>query len=484
MKKQFRNRLRRNGSSAEDAMGDKGKRFPFGWLWLVFTVIVLIVVLMYDRRAIHTAQEHIAQARNLESTGLYLDALTEYESAFENKRLGRKAKAGAAVAMAEIYYNYLEDFPQAHKYYVLARQIAPSSVEDKIVQEHAKQAQVKAQHSGVFTARRKADTPGVTTRTIVQNVELLKPPTADERGPVLVTYKGGEIRTGELYRALAKRPEFLRPDFREDPEKLKNFLEGLVRDELIYQAAVSAGVHKDVDVSARLYDYQKTLVTQRYRTDRQAQAMVVDNAEVEKYYKENVGEYVQPGTVNISIIQSDSEKSAADYLKLLKDGALFEDVATSHSQHKESAVKGGALGTITEKDTTLPGVGEVPDLIDSLFKLPVHSVTEVTPVAGKFYIFKITGFRPSRNVTLDEARPQIENILRGRFVDQARTGLEDELRKNFEPEIDQKNLQAFWDFAQAEAAGDAQSTGSAHSKSAGTTGTTTINAESTATSGK
>ena len=53
---------------------------------------------------------------------------------------------------------------------------------------------------------------------------------------------------------------------------------------------------------------------------------------------------------------------------------------------------------------------------------------------------------------MDEARGKIENIIRGRSVDQARIGLQAELDKAFEPHIDEKNLSSFWDFARQESA--------------------------------
>jgi len=422
------------------------RRLPFGLMWIVLTAIVLVLVILYDRRGIKKAEAHITDGRELEKKGLYVEALNEYDSAFENNRLGRKAKGGVALSMAEIYYKHLEDYPEAHRFYNQARQLAPSLLADKGVQERSRTAATRAEQSGVFNKKTVAS-DGATTRTIIQRVELLNPPPSDLEGPVVARYKGGEIHAGQLLRALEKRPEFLRPDFREDPARLETFLDGIIRDQLAYQAAISADIHKDPDVTERLYDYQKTLITQRYMVDRREQALVVDNADIEKYYQDNISQYVQPARIEVSLLKSDSETSAAAYLQMLRDGQRFDDVASSYSQHRESAAKGGNIGAIIEKDTTLPGVGEAPHIIDALFKLPVNSVTEVTPYEGSFYVFKVTHNQASRHETLDEARGRIANILRGRSVDQANAGLGEELQSAFAPEIDQDSLLKFWDFA-------------------------------------
>ncbi len=419
---------------------------PYGLIWLVLTVLVLVLVIVYDRRSIDQAKGHIETGHELETTGLYIEALNEYEQAFENKRLGRKAKGDVALAMANIYYEYLEDYPTANRYYVQARQISPSTMNAEDVQERARNAAVRAKGSGVFKAKPTSNN-GVTTKTIIQRVDLLQAPQADLQGPVVATYNGGEIRAGHLLRALEKRPEFLRPDFRESPEKLESFLNGIVRETMAYEAAVKTGVHKDPDVTSRLYDYQKSLVTQRYLVDRREEAMVVDNADVEKYYREHLNDYVKPGQINVSVIKSDSETSAAEILQMLRTGQRFEEVATSFSIEQTSAARGGDIGTITEKDTSVSGVGEVPRVVEALFKLPVYSVSEVTPVGDSYYIFRISSVVPALNITLDEARGKIENILRGRAVDQARSGLDEDMKKVFDPQVNEEGLERFWDFA-------------------------------------
>lgn len=462
------------------------RRFPYGFIWLVLTILVLVLVIVYDRRSIEQAKTHMDTAHQLESRGLYDEALAQYEQAFENKRLGRKAKGKVALSMADIYFNNLEDYPAANRYYIQARQISPATFDPKDVQARAKRAAERSKGAAIFTPR-SSTRDGVSTRTIVQRVELLQMPQSDLQGPVVATYTGGEIHAGQLLRALQKRPEFLRPDFREDPKKLEAFLDSMIRETMAYEAAVSAGIQKDLDISNRLYDYQKSLVTQRYLVDRREQAMVVDNKDVSKYYQEHLHEYVRPGQVTVSLIKADSETSAAEVLQMLRAGQRFETLATSYSVDKKTAAQGGKAGTVTEKDTILPGVGEAAQVVEALFKLPIYSVSEVTPVAGSYYIFKIDGVTPAMDITLDEARGRIENILRGRSVDHARSGLDQEFAKAFNPKPDNEGLARFWDFArQATDLRDGATTGSLQTSStviaAGST-TTLSNANTSPASG-
>lgn len=464
----MRRRLRQHPQhhpAGSESDGPTARRLPFGLIWLVLTVLVLVLVIVYDRRSINQAKDHVVTGRELESKGLYVEALDEYEQAFENKRLGRNAKGGVALSMADIYFKHLEDYPTADRYYTQARQNSPKALEPAAVQERVKLAAARSLGSGIFR-QKSAGADSNSTRTVIQRVELLQMPQTDRNGPVVASYNGGEIRAGQVLRALEKRPEFLRPDFREDPKRLEDFLNGIIRETLAYEASVSTGVHKDPDVSSRLYDYQKSLVTQRYLVDRREQALVVDNVAVESYYQANVNEFVKPGQITVSLIKTDSETTAGEILQMLRDGKRFEDLSTSYSIDKASAAKGGNIGIVTEKDTTISGVGEAPQIVEALFKLPVYSVSEVTPNAGAFYIFRISGVVPAVSTTLDEARGKIENILRGRSVDQARSGLDEELNKAFDPKVNDDGLKRFWDFAR-------QTTNLPDSGSTATQGTTT-----------
>jgi parvulin-like peptidyl-prolyl isomerase len=448
MTRRLRKYPQHHPSEGEPHTSGGGRRTPYGLIWLILTVIVLVLVILYDRRSINDAERHISTGKELERKGLFMEALSEYDQAFHNRRLGRKAKAGAALSMAEIYFTHLEDFPAAHQYYVQAKQESPTVFSTRELQEHAKTAAARAQGSGVFKSRNNAGGAGSTTATIVQRVELISEPMQDKRGPVLARYNGGEIHAGQVLRELQHRPEFHSPEFRENPEKLRQYMQNALREEMAYQAAVSAGVHKDADLSARLYDYQKQLITQRYLVDRRDLAMKVDNTQVEQYYKEHKDEFVKPGSIQISMIKATSETSATELLDMLRKGAAFQDVATSYSADKSLKNVGGSLGIITEGQTSIPGVGEAPDLVKGLFQLPVHSVSEVVPVGDAFYIFKINSVTPTLNITLDEARGRIENHLRGKAVDVARHNLDAELQQAFDPKLDEDKLKQFWEYVQ------------------------------------
>lgn len=484
MKRRLRKHPQKHPSEGDlTSMTNHSSRAPYGLIWLVLTVVILALVLLYDRRSVRDAENHVVAGKKLQTSGLYMEALSEYELAFQNRRLGRKARAKAAVAMAEIYYKHLEDYPAAHKYYVQAKQQSASSMADPEVQEHAQVAASRARGAGVFKSRMNTGNDGSTTRTIVQRVELLSEPIQDQRGPVMAEFDGRKVHAGFVLRMLKHRPEFNDPDFREDPEKLKAFVQSLLRLEMAYAAAVSADVHKDPDVSARLYDYQKQLVTQRYMVDRRDLARQIEIADVKAFYDANPTEFSRPGSLELSLIKTDNRSSATEFLKMLRDGTSFRDVASSYSLDKDSAARKGHVGLIEDSATTLPVVGEAPTVVEALFKLPVTTVSDVVAVNDAFYIFRIDSVRPAVQVSLDEARARIEQRLRAQQVDDSRHKLDQELDSAFKPQMDETGLKNFWQFTVEETreADSATSPSAAAELSSGTATTTPSEADSATT---
>jgi parvulin-like peptidyl-prolyl isomerase len=217
-----------------------------------------------------------------------------------------------------------------------------------------------------------------------------------------------------------------------------------------YQAAVDANIHRDPDLSTRLYDYQRTLIAERYATELRQKATLVDPKAVQDYYEKNRSRYVQPAGAMIALIKTNTESEAQQALERLRKGDSFADVATSASIDEASAKNGGVVGMISDGDTSIPAVGKAPQIIKSLVAMQPRSISSIVSQNGSFFIFQVLRTTPARNITLDEARPQIEMTLRGANVDAANTGIDANLREKYDPEVALEGLQKFWQFAAGE----------------------------------
>jgi peptidyl-prolyl cis-trans isomerase SurA len=168
--------------------------------------------------------------------------------------------------------------------------------------------------------------------------------------------------------------------------------------------------------------------------DKYAGKISISDREVEEYYANNRGQFVNARGVALAMIMvdpadngaqgitnSDAKNDIDAKLKIdgvyqqLKGGADFATVARAKSEDANTLTKGGDIGFATEED--LKSNGFPPELISKLFgpDMQVGSITD--PVhfnSGRYYIFKLEEKRlQTENLTLESpgVRQQITQAL-------------------------------------------------------------------------
>lgn len=418
----------------------KSNRFVFS-IWVIFAVLILAIVLVYDRRAINDAKVHIEVGNEYMKAGKYGEAVLEFEEAFTNKRLSRKSRATVALSLANLYYDHLQDYPSAYRYYVQARQLSPGNGESNEIVEKEKDAQERSKGFGRITVNTKSKHP-----TVINKVELISEPILDKSGPVLVNYEGSTIHAGAFWRQLKTHPQVNDPAFRNNLENIENLLNEHIDKELAYQAAIKAGVQNDPDISEKLYDYQKNLITQRFLEERFNQSQIVTNEEVKHYYSAHISDYVATASLALSLIVLDNETSASEVSRLLQDGKKFADVATSYTIDKQSAFKNGQPVNLFAGQTSIGDLITDKSIIDQIWTLPTNSPTEPVRYDNKYLILNVTAKNPGKTITLDQARAGIERTLRGQKSDTARNGVKSEVRNFYKPQIVMDSVNTLWNF--------------------------------------
>jgi peptidyl-prolyl cis-trans isomerase SurA len=95
---------------------------------------------------------------------------------------------------------------------------------------------------------------------------------------------------------------------------------------------------------------------------------------------------------------------ATELRKKIEAGESFEDVAKKYSQDKETADKGGLVGSY-------PMDGLAPAVRTAIKGLPEGGVTEAVPLDIGYHIFKVTGKTPEREYTYDEIKDQLRQMV-------------------------------------------------------------------------
>jgi peptidyl-prolyl cis-trans isomerase C len=432
-------------------------RIPGGIYWTVLAVLVLLLVYGYDLRGKRLARDHAAMAEQYESEGLYDRAVAEYQAAMANPRLSRRDRGAIALKVADIYLEHFEDFDKARSYYAQVKRYAPKLAEEKAVQARMREA---AQRSGGAGAPPAVADAG-STPTVVQRVELISEPAADRRGPVLAEFRGRQIRAGAVERMLSDIAPDALTYMKLEPKSFDEILNRLLEEELAYRAATDAGLHRDPDVSERLYDHQRMLLRERYLDAVKRSAEVVTNDEVTSFFAANRDKYREPARVGIGLIQTSTEAEARAALEELRAGATFGDAATSYSTHEASRAKRGVAGVLTEGSTVIPGVGEAPEVAKSLMAMQMGDITGVTKVGDSYYIFRVMSKTAGRDPSLEELRGQIEAAVRARKLQQVNQDLIAALRETYEAKTLPNAAELFAEYLSRRDGGSTEAAGAA-----------------------
>jgi peptidyl-prolyl cis-trans isomerase D len=119
---------------------------------------------------------------------------------------------------------------------------------------------------------------------------------------------------------------------------------------------------------------------------------------------------------------AEAQRRAQDLLKQLKAGAKFEDLARKYSEDPGSAKEGGSLGWIGKGRT-------VPEFEKAAFSLPKGQISDLVKSSYGFHIIRVDDRQDAHMKTLDEAKGEIEPILKQQKTQQAAQNEAEDLAK-------------------------------------------------------
>lgn len=266
------------------------------------------------------------------------------------------------------------------------------------------------------------------------------PQSSEELSTPLAKIDDVVITLGEFQERVNRQSPYIRARYTSLEQK-KEFLDSLVRFEVLAKEAYRRGFDKDPEVIRTMKQVmiQKLM---RDEFDSKVTADSVTDAEMKAYYDANLSEYVKPEEVRVSAIILKNKAQAERVLAEAKGDAGktnkgFRDLVMKYSSDEETKLRGGDLRYVDEKTSDIPA-----PVIKGAFALT--QTGDVSPVVdagnGTFYILKQTGRRRSMTKSFEDAKPQIRNKL---FRDkrlQAQKDFIEAQRAKAKIEIDEPNL--------------------------------------------
>lgn len=188
----------------------------------------------------------------------------------------------------------------------------------------------------------------------------------------------------------------------DDANDFKAFAEGLVARTLLLERAEAENLGRDprvregLDAAMGEWIYEEAF-------GQLVENMQLTEEDLRAYFDANAGEFQQPRRVRLSEIVAAS-KADADALLARVTTANFGAVARESSLRPETAASGGDLGLFAREELGPWG--------DDVFKATSGDILGPLASAGKYILLKVERFEAPRPATFEEARSQVEAMLR------------------------------------------------------------------------
>ena len=245
---------------------------------------------------------------------------------------------------------------------------------------------------------------------------------------MLATVGNRVITTADFEARMNEQSPFIRARY-DTLERKREFLDDMVRFELLAQEAERRGLRDDPDVVSAM---KKVMVQKLMRTEFDDPAAGADfpEAELRAFYQEHIDDYVKPERVRVSHVfleakdPADRAKVRSEASRLLVDvkakeagpnKTAFAEAARSRSDDASSKLAGGDLLFKTRQELT-EAWGET--FANAAFGLQeIGQIGSLVETDRGFHLIKLTG----RQNALDRPFEAVESQIRNRLFREQRT---------------------------------------------------------------
>jgi peptidyl-prolyl cis-trans isomerase C len=261
--------------------------------------------------------------------------------------------------------------------------------------------------------------------------------------PVVAKVDDSRITVADVQERINKQSPFVRARYT-TPEKKKEFLDSLIRFEVLANEAEKRGYDKDPEVQRVM---KQQMISKFLQKDFESKLKVEDvpDADVEKYYKEHPAEFNQKDEVRVSEIvvkdKSKADKAMAEARNLAKAPAAagdqkgFRDLVTKYTEDEDAKARGGDLQFFDKESVKYP-----KPIVEASFKLvEIGDVTSVKTDKG-WSVLRLTQKRPGFNRPLPEVKRQIQQRLFRDLRSKSMETFVDGLKKKSKIEVNEDNL--------------------------------------------
>lgn len=241
--------------------------------------------------------------------------------------------------------------------------------------------------------------------------KTLPPQTDAELDAPIATIDGHVITVREFQERINAQSPYIRARYTSLEQK-KEFLDNLIRFEVLAQEAGRRGLDKDPDVVRTM---KQVMIQKLMKAEFETSITPEDipESEMRKFYEEHSDEYNKPEEVRVSAIVLKDKKTAERVAKEANSepgssNKGYRDLVTKYSTDEKTKIRGGDLRYFA-KDTT-----EVPKaVVEAAFGLEKTGdvAGPIDAGDGTWYVIKQTGRRKPMVKSFEDVKRQIQNRI-------------------------------------------------------------------------
>jgi peptidyl-prolyl cis-trans isomerase C len=240
------------------------------------------------------------------------------------------------------------------------------------------------------------------------------------KNAVIAQGRGVTVTAEDFKAKLDEQSPFLRARYT-TLERKKEFLDQLVRLELLAREAERAGLARDPEVQAQLKRIMVQKLVQKKFADTSGMKDIPE-ADLRKYYDEHKEQYFRPARVRLALIAWNAPASGPERTKKVqaakkaaaklqaeekKNALAFSKGVADYSEDPSKAAAGD-IGFKT-RDEVEKAYGKA--IADAVLALKDGETTSVLENEKGIYLFKLTGRQDEVNRSFDQMKPQIQNTV-------------------------------------------------------------------------
>ncbi len=239
----------------------------------------------------------------------------------------------------------------------------------------------------------------------------LPPQSQEELDQPLAQVDDVTITVGEFQDRINRQSPYIRARYTSLEQK-KEFLDNLIRFEVLAKEGFRRGLDKDPDVVRTM----KQVMIQKLMKDEfenKIKPEDITDAEMQTFYKEHETEYNKPEEVRVSAIILRSKSKAEEVAKEAlgeagRSNKGFRELVSKYSVDDKTKIRGGDLRYFPRDSKEIPA-----PVVSAAFDL--QKTGDVAgPIAaggGSYYIIKQTGRRKAIQKSFDDVKRQIQNRI-------------------------------------------------------------------------